>query len=140
MKLVLLLTTGVWLGLVIGLSFIEAPLKFQAPGITTELGLGIGRLVFGVLNKIEIVFSIFFLAALFRQFKSMNKMTVILMVVMIVIIFIQTIFLFPALNERIAMRLSSEMPPDSNLHFIYIILEVIKLPVLITLFIKTFHS
>ncbi|MEM0967027.1 MAG: hypothetical protein AAGJ81_12845 [Verrucomicrobiota bacterium] len=47
----MLFVPGVWLGLVIGISFLEAPLKFQAPGITLELGLGIGRLVFGALNK-----------------------------------------------------------------------------------------
>ena len=34
-----------WFGLVAAISFIEAPLKFQAPGITIPLGLGIGRLV-----------------------------------------------------------------------------------------------
>ena len=31
----------------------ESSLKFRAPGITIPLGLGIGRLVFNVLNKIE---------------------------------------------------------------------------------------
>ncbi|WP_237562181.1 hypothetical protein [Glutamicibacter soli] len=34
------------LGLVTGISFIEAPLKFTAPEITIPLGSGIGRLVF----------------------------------------------------------------------------------------------
>ncbi len=31
----------------------EAPHKFQAPGITLVLGLGIGKLVFFTLNKVE---------------------------------------------------------------------------------------
>jgi hypothetical protein len=35
-----------WLGMVLAISFLEAPLKFRAPGITLALGLGIGRLVF----------------------------------------------------------------------------------------------
>ncbi|WP_328388425.1 hypothetical protein [Nocardia sp. NBC_00416] len=35
-----------WLGMVLAISFLEAPLKFRAPGVATELGLGIGRLVF----------------------------------------------------------------------------------------------
>ncbi|WP_025133064.1 hypothetical protein [Leucobacter sp. PH1c] len=42
-----------WFGLVAAISFIEAPLKFQAPGITIPLGLGIGRLVFAALNVAE---------------------------------------------------------------------------------------
>jgi hypothetical protein len=36
----------VWFGFVCAISFMEAPLKFQAPNITVELGLGIGRIVF----------------------------------------------------------------------------------------------
>ena len=38
--------TFVWLGTVLGISFLEAPLKFRAPGVTLPIGLGIGRLVF----------------------------------------------------------------------------------------------
>src|SRR5664279_3321230 len=43
----------VWLGMVLAISFLEAPLKFRAPGITLPLGLGIGRLVFRALNGCE---------------------------------------------------------------------------------------
>lgn len=42
-----------WLGMVCGISFLEAPLKFRAPGITVPLGVGIGRLVFRALNRVE---------------------------------------------------------------------------------------
>jgi hypothetical protein len=44
----------VWLGMVLAISFLEAPLKFRAPGITLPLGLGIGRLIFRALNLAEI--------------------------------------------------------------------------------------
>ena len=42
-----------WLGMVLAISFLEAPLKFRAPGVTVVLGLGIGRVVFRALNRIE---------------------------------------------------------------------------------------
>ena len=45
----------IWLGMVLAISFLEAPLKFRAPGITVQLGLGIGRLVFRALNTCEAV-------------------------------------------------------------------------------------
>ena len=48
-------TVFVWLGMVLAISFLEAPLKFRAPGITIQLGLGIGRLVFRALNVCEVV-------------------------------------------------------------------------------------
>ena len=46
-----------WLGMVIAISFIEAPLKFRAPGVTLPIGLGIGRLVFRALNTTEAILS-----------------------------------------------------------------------------------
>ena len=42
--------TFVWLGMVLAISFIEAPLKFTAPGVDLRIGLGIGRIVFRALN------------------------------------------------------------------------------------------
>ncbi|MFZ2511553.1 MAG: hypothetical protein WAW85_10760 [Gordonia sp. (in: high G+C Gram-positive bacteria)] len=48
----------VWLGMVFAISFLEAPLKFQAPGITIPLGLGIGRLVFRALNAVEAILAV----------------------------------------------------------------------------------
>lgn len=50
-----LLAPAIWMGLLMGISFIEAPLKFMAPGITIPLGLGIGQLVFTAMNYVEIV-------------------------------------------------------------------------------------
>jgi hypothetical protein len=43
----------VWPGMVLAISFLEAPLKLRAPGVTLAIGLGIGRLVFRALNLVE---------------------------------------------------------------------------------------
>jgi hypothetical protein len=45
----------VWLGMVLAISFLEAPLKFRAPDVTVPIGLGIGRLAFRALNTAEAV-------------------------------------------------------------------------------------
>ena len=50
--------TFVWLGMVLAISFLEAPLKFRAPNVTLQIGLGIGRLVFRALNTAEVVFAL----------------------------------------------------------------------------------
>lgn len=47
-----------WLGMVLAISFLEAPLKFRAPDVTVRIGLGIGRIVFRALNVVEIVFAV----------------------------------------------------------------------------------
>ena len=48
----------IWLGMVLGISFLEAPVKFMAPSVTREIGLDIGRYVFGIFNKVECVFAL----------------------------------------------------------------------------------
>lgn len=42
-----------WVGLVCAISFMEAWLKFQAPGVTLTIGLSIGMKVFTALNRVE---------------------------------------------------------------------------------------
>src|SRR5690625_7340569 len=56
--------TFVWLGMVLAISFIEAPLKFRAPEVTLRIGLGIGRLVFRGLNIAEVVLAVLLPVAL----------------------------------------------------------------------------
>jgi hypothetical protein len=52
----------VWLGMVLAISFLEAPLKFRAPNVTLRIGLGIGRLVFRALNTVEVLFAMVILS------------------------------------------------------------------------------
>ena len=47
-----------WLGMVVAISFIKAPLKFRAPRVSLPIGLGIGRLVFRALNAVEAVLAV----------------------------------------------------------------------------------
>lgn len=59
--------TFVWLGLVLAISFLEAPLKFRAPGVTLQIGVGIGRLVFRALNTVEALLAVGILIALVAE-------------------------------------------------------------------------
>ena len=63
MNAVLGVIACLWLGMVLAISFLEAPVKFRAPGITLALGLGIGRLVFAALNRFEAVLAVAVLIA-----------------------------------------------------------------------------
>ncbi len=121
--------TFIWAGLVTGISFIEAPLKFQAPGITLELGLGIGKIVFGALTTIEIVLSIF--SVLFIFLIKEKRKFFYLFAIPIVIVVIDNIILLPILDERLDMIVNGTPPLASNTHWYYVILEIIKLLFLI---------
>ena len=46
--------TLVWLGMVLAISVLEAPLKVRAEGLELRVGLAIGRIVFRALNIAEL--------------------------------------------------------------------------------------
>ena len=128
-KITLVVATFIWCGLLLGISFMEAPLKFQAPNITLELGLGIGQLVFGVLNKMELVLAVLIAGSLFLT--KPTKGTNIAYGIVIAILLIQTFVLLPFLSERIVMIQNGQTPPASSMHLYYIVAEVVKLGLLL---------
>jgi hypothetical protein len=120
-----------WLGLVVGLSFVEAPLKFRAPGITRELGLGIGRLVFKALNAIEIVMAV--LTAIFLVTDNESPGLTWPYWLLAVLLGAQTVMLHGFMDKRAARIVAGETLPPSNQHHAYIGLEVAKMVLLVVL-------
>ncbi|MEZ4886125.1 MAG: hypothetical protein R3E32_15425 [Chitinophagales bacterium] len=128
-KITLIASTFIWCGLLLGISFMEAPLKFQAPNITLELGLGIGQLVFGVLNKMELVLAVLIAGSLW-MIKPSKRINIAYGII-IAILLVQTFVLLPFLSERIVMIQNGQMPPQSPMHWYYIVAEVVKLGLLL---------
>src|SRR5215213_430995 len=116
----------VWFGMVAAISFMEAPLKFQAPGITIPLGLGIGRLIFWTLNKIEIVLALAIVLSLILN-KTRNRFALVAFGLVAMILFLETIWLLPLLDARATEVINGTAAPFSNLHLIYIVFDAIKL-------------
>lgn len=124
----------VWLGAVLGISFLETPLKFRAPGITVPLGLGIGRLVFRALNIGEIVLAACLTAAVLTgESRAAHAAVVAILGSLWVLLGVQIAVLRPRLDRRARLLVSGEVPPPSHQHLLYIGLETLKvvlLPVL----------
>lgn len=137
-NMIILLVIGIWIGLLIGLSFIEAPLKFTAPGITTELGVGIGRIMFSVLNKIEILFALFLIAsiAVNKSYLSMDGIHIASLVLIIGLVLMQSFWLLPALDTKALALIDGQRDTDHYYHILYVIAEVSKLITLFILFFK----
>lgn len=121
-----LIATFLWIGFVCAISFMEAWLKFKAPGIDLPLGLGIGRLVFAALNKVEWVLAISilfnYLLSHDRDFKGYYY----LFLVSFVILLAQTFYLLPELDIRADLYINHLPVPASNLHFVYVFFEALK--------------
>lgn len=122
----------VWFGMVVAISFMEAPLKFQAPGITLPLGLGIGRLVFFALNKMEIVCGVLLLIAFWRS-RSNTKTATLSFALILLVLMLETVWLLPVLDARAELVISGAAPPFSRMHFVYIGFEAVKVIALLTL-------
>lgn len=120
----------IWLGMVCAIAM-EAQLKFQAPNITRELGLGIGKLVFMALNRVELFLAILLLASFFI-FVSARKTQIIFSAILLILL-AQTFWLIPNLIERIDLITSGQTPPDSPFHLFYIGFEICKAVLLLIL-------
>lgn len=116
----------IWVGFVCAISFMESWLKFQAPGITLPLGLGIGRLVFNALNKAEWFFAVLISINLVVSKHSFKQVSTILFAIPIVLLLLQTFWLLPALDARAELAISGATTTPSTLHWWFVGMEVIK--------------
>ncbi len=120
----------VWLGMILGISFLEAPVKFTAPSVTLPVGLDIGRHVFAVFNRVEIVWALATLALVLIARPGL-KYGLPLMAAWAVLA-VQSAWLLPVLDQRVALILKGEVPPASFHHSLYVILEIVKAAALMT--------
>jgi len=122
----------VWLGMVFAISFLEAPLKFRAPGITIALGLGIGRLVFRALNICEVVLAAVALVAVVLG-RAPGGATAAL-VVAVAALGAQVLAVRPALTRRSDAVLADPAVAESgrsNAHVVYVGFEAVKVVALL---------
>ncbi|WP_027391457.1 hypothetical protein [Aquimarina latercula] len=133
----IIVLTFVWIGFVCAISFMEAWVKFQAPGITTSLGLSVGQVVFRALNRVEVFFSFQIIVLNILYKKNRLRFIKDFIFIPVIILVIQTLWLLPALHIRANIIITGNNLPESNLHFWYVILELIKVVFLFAYGIKS---
>jgi hypothetical protein len=121
--------TFVWLGMVLAISFLEAPLKFRAPEVSLRIGLGIGRLVFGALNTVEVAFAVTLLVCVLIAPAAAWITTSV--VVAVAILGVQLVLVRPRLARRTNRILAGTPAPRSRSHHVYLALETGKCMMLI---------
>ena len=122
--------TFVWLGMVLAISFLEAPLKFRAPGVTVRIGLRIGRLVFRALNGAEAVLAAVVLAACTAAAAPARVLAA--AAAAAAVLAAQLAVVRPRLSRRSARILAGEEAPRSRAHVAYIVGEAAKVLALVT--------
>jgi hypothetical protein len=129
-----------WIGFVCAISFMEAWLKFSAAGVTIPIGLGIGRLVFSALNKVEWFFAIVILFNLISSKSKVVKIQNLLYFIPLLMLILESIWALPALDARAELYIQKQIVPSSNLHFYYVGMEIIKVVCLVLFGIKLFNK
>jgi len=123
-----------WFGMVAAISFIEAPLKFQAPGITIPLGLGIGRLVFMALNVAEGALLVAFtVIAFWPRATRVAWSRIVAWAALAVVYLFKMAVVRPPLNARTDLVLAGADPGQSPWHYVYIACDLVTLALLAVL-------
>jgi len=120
----------VWLGMVLAISFLEAPLKFRAPNVTLQIGLSIGRLVFRALNTVEVAFALVIGAIVIAG--PSRAGVVVAIAVVAAALAVQLVVVRPALTRRSDRVLAGSDGPRSRAHYGYVALEAVKVVGLVT--------
>ena len=110
----------------------EAPLKFQAPGVTLSVGLSIGRLIFHTLNYVEILLAIVLAAAIYLN-RPVSRLSKLAFAVIIVLLGLETAWLLPALDVRAQAVIDGTGAPYSSMHLVYILFDAVKVVTLLVL-------
>jgi hypothetical protein len=123
-----------WLGMVAAISFMEAPLKFRAPGVSLRVGLGIGRLVFRALNTVETLLAAVVLITIGADPPS--PVAVVAVAAVVVTLATQLLVVRPRLACRsdavlVAPAAPGGAPRRSRAHYTYVGLELVKVVALV---------
>jgi hypothetical protein len=117
--------------MVVAISFLEAPLKFRAPGVSVRIGLGIGRLVFATLNRVEIVLLLAVAGALLAGPRPVPVLVA--ASVTAALLAVELAVVRPVLTRRSNRVLAGEELPRSRAHLYYVALELSKAIALVAL-------
>lgn len=121
----LLALVMLWIGTLVGVSFLATPAKFLAPSLTLPVALDIGRQTFAVFNKIEWVYIA--VCALLIAIEPRNRIGSAGLIGVAVLSVLQMGWLLPELDVRVGTIIAGGRPPASPLHHVYIVAEVAKL-------------
>jgi hypothetical protein len=114
-----------WAGVLIGISFLAAPAKFNAPSLSLPVAMDVGRQEFGLLNRVEIGLAIVTLAL--AAYVRPRRVIWLPLAVAALVVAVQALWLLPLLDARALSIIQGETPQPAPWHMVYIVLEVTKL-------------
>jgi MFS superfamily sulfate permease-like transporter len=115
----------VWAGIVIGISFIEAPVKFHTPTLTRVVAFDVGRTVFRASQWVQVALGVLTLAA--AAWARVPRRAWLALAVVALTLLVQMAWIFPVLDARAEVVIAGGVPSGSSPHTLYGVLEILKL-------------
>lgn len=125
--LMLAIVALIWIGMILGVSGLATPIKFQAASLTLAVALDVGQTTFAAFNKMEWLLSALLVVAILLSRLKPLSLPILLTVVAVVAVLLQSFWLLPALDVRVAAVIAGEVLPPSGLHNLYVVVEGVKL-------------
>jgi len=117
-----------WIGLLLGVSFVATPAKFRAPTLSLPAALDVGRVTFSVFARFEALLALLVLATAFDFSNGLFRGDVITLAIGVsAAVAFQSLWVRPVLDRRAALIIEGGTAPKSRAHTLYLALEVLKL-------------
>jgi hypothetical protein len=121
-----------WAGLVLGVSFIATPAKFLAASLSLATALDVGNHTFHVLTRVELGIGIVLAVLGWWAHRGRWWAGAVWLLPLIAVI-VQVVVLLPPLDARVQVIIAGGTPTNSDLHVVYIGLELAKFVLLLVL-------
>ncbi|HWO19809.1 MAG TPA: hypothetical protein VNO30_13580 [Kofleriaceae bacterium] len=118
-----------WAGLVLGVSFLATPVKFQAPSLSLAVGLDVGRHTFAASHQVQLLLAAILLGA--AALARAPRGALVLFATAAVVLLAQHLALLPVLDARAQIWIDGGTPDGPSPHVAYVALEALKVLLLI---------
>lgn len=126
----LLVVTTLWLGLLLGVSFLATSVKFNAPSLSLPVALDVGRATFAFFNPVEWIMATILLALALGG----RRIGIIAVATLATLtLAAQTFWLLPVLDARVGLNIAGAVPAGSHHHLFYIGADALKALALIAI-------
>jgi hypothetical protein len=113
-----------WLGMLLGVSFLATPVKFLAPSLSLPVALEVGRYTFAVFSWVEVAAAVAVLASAWSV--RLGARVLVVAILLAAIVAFQVIWLLPLLDARVELIIQGAMPEPAGYHNLYVVLDLIK--------------
>ncbi len=115
----------IWLGMLIGVSFLATPVKFAVQDLALPVALQVGQATFAVFARIEWLLAATLVAAAALHWRT-RRFALTLSLLLALAVLAQALWLLPILDARVAAIVAGGTPPSSPHHAYYATIEALK--------------